>query len=66
MLKVKQLGQKAILANKNLLLELSQKKKSYAQWKQDWVTWEEYSDAAHLCREKIHVAKDQLVLLENT
>lgn len=58
-------GQLAQLT-RDLLLELSQKKRFYTQWKQDWVMWEEYGDAAHLCKETIHVAKDQGVLLKNT
>ncbi|GAB0181631.1 mitochondrial enolase superfamily member 1 [Grus japonensis] len=56
-----QKGRKAWL-NRDLLLELRRKKKVYACWKQGQATWEDYRDAANLCREKIHVAKAQLEL----
>ncbi|GAB0205816.1 hypothetical protein GRJ2_003047200 [Grus japonensis] len=48
--------------NRDLLLELRRKKKVYACWKQGQATWEDYRDAARLCREKIRAAKAQLEL----
>ncbi|GAB0177896.1 hypothetical protein GRJ2_000254900 [Grus japonensis] len=48
--------------NRDLLLELRQKKKVYACWKQGQATREDYRDAAHLCGEKIRAAKAQLEL----
>ena len=32
----------------------------HRQWKQGQVTWEQYRDAARLCRDGIRKAKDQL------
>ncbi|GAB0204308.1 mitochondrial enolase superfamily member 1 [Grus japonensis] len=55
-------GRRLAWLNRDLLLELRQKKKVYACWKQGQATWEDYRDAARLCREKIRVAKAQLEL----
>lgn len=41
MSEIKQMRQKA---NWDLLLELSQKSKVYAEWKQGQVAWEQYSE----------------------
>ncbi|GAB0207904.1 mitochondrial enolase superfamily member 1 [Grus japonensis] len=55
-------GRRPAWLNRDLLLELRRKKKVYACWKQGQATWEDYRDAAHLCREKIRAAKAQLEL----
>jgi len=34
----------------------------HKQWKQGQVTWEEYKDAARLCRDRVRKAKIQLEL----
>ncbi|GAB0180024.1 hypothetical protein GRJ2_000467700 [Grus japonensis] len=55
-------GRRPAWLNRDLLLELRWKKKVYACWKQGQAMWEDYRDAARLCREKIRAAKAQLEL----
>ncbi|GAB0204012.1 mitochondrial enolase superfamily member 1 [Grus japonensis] len=55
-------GDRRKTAPKTSTLELRLKKKVYGCWKQGQATWEDYRDAARLCREKIHAAKAQLEL----
>ncbi|GAB0208000.1 mitochondrial enolase superfamily member 1 [Grus japonensis] len=55
-------GRRPAWLSRDLLLELRLKKKVYGCWKQGQATWEDYRDAARLCREKIHAAKAQLEL----
>lgn len=35
----------------------------HRQWKQGWTTWEEYRNAAKLCRDGVRNAKAQLELI---
>jgi len=46
----------------DLLVKPESKKKMYRQWKQGQVTWEEYRDAAPLCRDGVRKARAQLKL----
>ena len=45
-----------------MLVKLKSKRELHRQWKQGQVTWEEYRDAAHLCRDGVRKAKAQLEL----
>ena len=47
--------------NQYLLVKL-ECKKMHRQWKQGWTTWEEYRDAARLCRHGVRKVKVQLEL----
>lgn len=62
MLDVKQVGQKAGLAEQgsSRTQKKLQKKKVYGCWKQGQAMWEDYRDA--VCRENICVARAQLEL----
>jgi len=35
-------------------------KEKYRQWKQGWIVWEEYRDAALTCRKRIRKVKVQV------
>ena len=48
--------------NRDLLVKLKGKRELYRQWKQGQVSWEEYKDAARLCRDEVMRAKVQLEL----
>ena len=48
--------------NKDLLVKLKCKKEMNHQWNQGHVSWEEYMDAARMCREWIRKAKVHLEL----
>ncbi|KAK4814463.1 hypothetical protein QYF61_018981, partial [Mycteria americana] len=45
-----------------MLVKLKSKRELHRQWKQGRVTWEEYRDAARLCRDGVRKAKEQLEL----
>ena len=53
-------GKSPAWLNWDLLVKI--KKKMHRQWKQDQVNWEEYRDAAGLCRDRTSKAKAQLEL----
>lgn len=55
-------GRRLPWLNRDPLLEIRQKRKVYAQWKQGQVTWKKYRDAACHCREKNRASKAQLEL----
>ncbi|KAK4823022.1 LOW QUALITY PROTEIN: hypothetical protein QYF61_024824 [Mycteria americana] len=46
----------------DLLVKLKGKKEMHSQWKKGQVSWEEYRDAARLCRNGVRKAKAQLEL----
>ncbi|KFW94610.1 hypothetical protein N336_00311, partial [Phalacrocorax carbo] len=48
--------------NQDRLVKLKSKRELHRQWKQGQVSWEEYSDAAQLCRDGVRRAKAQLQL----
>jgi len=43
--------------SRDLLVKLKGKRELHSQWKQGQVSWEEYRDAAWLCREGVRRAK---------
>ena len=45
-----------------MLVKLKSKRELHRQWKQEQVSWEEYRDAAWLCRGGVRRAKVQLEL----
>ena len=53
-------GKRLAWLNQDQLVKLESKKEMHRQWKQGQVTWEQYRDAARLCRDGIRKAKDQL------
>ena len=55
-------GKRLAWLNWDLLVKLESKKKMHRQCKQGQVTWEEYRDAARLCRDVVRKAKAQLEL----
>lgn len=46
--------------SKDLLVSLMENKEKYRQWKQGWIVWEEYRDAALTCRKRIRKVKVQV------
>ena len=48
--------------SKDLQLTLREKREMYRKWKQGSVTWEEYRDVVHMCRNKIRKTKAQIGL----
>lgn len=42
--------------SRDLIKELRLKMEMYGHWKQGREMWEDYRDAARLCRERIHMA----------
>lgn len=60
MSQAKNMRQKVAMAEQRSSLEIRQKRKVYAQWKQGEVTWEKYRDVACHCTEKIRASKAQL------
>ena len=48
--------------NWDLMVKLQSKRKMHRLWKQGQVMWEEYRDAAGLCRDGVRRAKAQLEL----
>ncbi|KFV48258.1 hypothetical protein N328_03880, partial [Gavia stellata] len=55
-------GKRWAWLSQDLLIKLKGKKEMNRQWKQGWVSWEEYRDAAQLCRDGVRKAKAQLEL----
>jgi len=55
-------GKRPAWLNQDLLVRLKSKKKMHRQWKQGQVSWEEYTEAAGLCRNAVRKAKAQLEL----
>ncbi|KAK4829023.1 hypothetical protein QYF61_001798 [Mycteria americana] len=47
---------------RDMLVKLKSKRELHRQWKQGQVTWEEYRDAARLCRDGVRKPKVQLEL----
>ncbi|PKU47375.1 hypothetical protein llap_2342 [Limosa lapponica baueri] len=55
-------GKRPAWLSQDPLVKLKAKKKLYRQFRQDEVSWEEYRDAAQLCRDKVRKAKAWLEL----
>ena len=55
-------GKRPAWLNQDLLVKLKSKKRMHRQWKQGQVLWEEYKEAARLCRDGVRKAKAQLEL----
>ena len=55
-------GRRPAWLSKDLLVEPKRKKEMHRQWKQGHASWEEYRDAARVCRDGIRKAKAQLEL----
>ncbi|KGL92594.1 hypothetical protein N301_15996, partial [Charadrius vociferus] len=55
-------GKRPAWLSQDLLVKLKGKKEMHRQWKQGQVSWEEYRDAAQLCRDGVRKAKVQLEL----
>ncbi|KFQ63524.1 hypothetical protein N334_07076, partial [Pelecanus crispus] len=55
-------GRRPAWKSRDMLVKLKGKKKMHRQWKQGQVSWEEYRDAARLCRDGVRKAKAQLEL----
>ncbi|KFM05399.1 hypothetical protein AS27_15836, partial [Aptenodytes forsteri] len=50
-------GKRPAWLSRDLLVKLKGKKEMHRQWKQGQVSWEEYGDAARLCRDGVRKAK---------
>ena len=61
--KMSQRGRRPAWLNRELWLELREKKRVYDLWKKGQATQEDYEDVVRLCREKTRKAKDQLNLI---
>ena len=48
--------------SKDLQLKLREKREMYRKRKPDCVTWEEYRDIVHMCRDRIKKVKTQIEL----
>ena len=57
-----QWARRLVWLNRDLWLELKNKRKAYGLWKSGQATYEDYRYAVKLCREKIRRAKAQLEL----
>ncbi|KFW06482.1 hypothetical protein N327_08664, partial [Fulmarus glacialis] len=55
-------GKRPPRLSQDLLVKLKGKKEVHRQWKQGQVSWEEYRDAAQLCRDQIRKAKVRMEL----
>ncbi|KFQ59414.1 hypothetical protein N334_04442, partial [Pelecanus crispus] len=55
-------GKRSAWLSQDLLVKLKSKRELHRQWKQRQVSWEEYREAAQLCREGVRKAKAQLEL----
>ncbi|GAB0209193.1 hypothetical protein GRJ2_003385000 [Grus japonensis] len=55
-------GKRLAWMSQDLLVKLKGKKEMHRQWKRGQVSWEEYRDAARLCRDGVRKAKAQLEL----
>ncbi|KAK4830538.1 hypothetical protein QYF61_011676 [Mycteria americana] len=55
-------GRRLAWLSRDLLVKLKGKKEKHRQWKQGQVSWEEYRDAARLCRDGVRKAKVQMEL----
>ena len=55
-------GRRPAWLRKDLLVELKCEKERHRQWNQGHVSWEEYRNAAQMCRDVIMKAKAQLEL----
>ncbi|PKU42375.1 hypothetical protein llap_7322 [Limosa lapponica baueri] len=53
-------GKRSAWLSRNLLVKLNGKNEMHRQWKQGQVSWEEYREAAQLCRDWVRKAKAQL------
>ncbi|KFQ53018.1 hypothetical protein N334_04373, partial [Pelecanus crispus] len=56
-------GKRPAWLSRDLLVKLKIKRELHRQWKQGQVSWEEYREAARLCREGVRKAKAQLELI---
>ncbi|KFQ59950.1 hypothetical protein N334_02077, partial [Pelecanus crispus] len=55
-------GKRPAWLSRDLLVKLKSKRELHRQWKQGQVSWEEYREAARLCREGVRKAKARLEL----
>ncbi|KFQ75677.1 hypothetical protein N337_11763, partial [Phoenicopterus ruber ruber] len=55
-------GKRPAWLSQDLLVKLKAKKEMHRQWKQGQVSWEEYRDAARLCRDGVRKAKARMEL----
>jgi len=55
-------GKRPAWLSQDLLIKLKGKRELHRQWKQGQVSWEEYRDAARLCRDEVRRPKAQLEL----
>ena len=55
-------GKRPAQLSGDLLVKLKGKRELHRQWKQGQVSWEEYRDAAWLCRDEVRRAKAWLEL----
>jgi len=55
-------GKRQAQLSRDQLVTLKGKKELHRHWKQGHVCWEEYRDAAQLCRDEVRRAKGQLEL----
>ncbi|KFR11850.1 hypothetical protein N306_05276, partial [Opisthocomus hoazin] len=55
-------GKRPAWLSPDLLVKLKGKRELHKQWKQGLASWEEYRDTAHLCRDEVRKAKEQLEL----
>ncbi|KFZ52648.1 hypothetical protein N338_12088, partial [Podiceps cristatus] len=53
-------GKRPAWLKREMLVALRRKRDLHGQWKQGRVSWEEYRDAARLCRDGVRKAKAQL------
>ncbi|KFQ57969.1 hypothetical protein N334_08085, partial [Pelecanus crispus] len=55
-------GKRPAWLSQDLLVKLKSKRGLHRQWKQGQVSWEEYREAARLCREEVRKAKVRMEL----
>ncbi|KFQ75511.1 hypothetical protein N337_12410, partial [Phoenicopterus ruber ruber] len=55
-------GKRPAWLSRDLLVKIKGKREMHRQWKQGQVSWEEYRDAAQLCRDGVRKAKAWLAL----
>jgi len=55
-------GKRPAWLRKEMLVKLRKKRELHRQWKQGLTSWEEYREAARLCRDGVRKAKAQLEL----
>jgi len=55
-------GKRLARPSRDMLVKLKSNRELHRQWKQGQISWEEYRDAAQLCRDGVRKAKAQLEL----